>query len=85
MKPVAVLVIQVKGRLGNQMLAYALLLGVRRASKLGGMRPFLEEVILRRLKHIFPAANQARSTLVCTVLYPTKKKTYLNGALIVDS
>lgn len=45
---------QVKGRLGNQMLAYSLLLGAR---KILGFRVFLQEEVLQNLKYYFPLAN----------------------------
>ena len=47
--------LQVKGRLGNQMLAYSLLLGAR---NMFGFRVFLQEEVLQNLKHYFPQANE---------------------------
>ena len=48
---------QVKGRLGNQMLAYSLLLGARTVL---GFRVFLQEEVLQNLKYYFPLANEVR-------------------------
>jgi hypothetical protein len=46
---------KVKGRLGNQMLAYSLVSGVKREF---GIRSFLEEVTLKNLQFYFPNANK---------------------------
>ena len=63
-----IILLQVKGRLGNQMLAYSLLLGSRRVL---GFRVFLEEEVLQNLQYYFPLANEVRlrATLLCKILY----------------